>query len=110
MQQGFTLLKIRYMPSLPKDSTQLRAFVGLINYYGKFIPQVATHMGPLYKLLEKNHKWSWTDAEECHHAYLKCKEMLTCDAVLAHYDSTKPMKLACDVSAYGLGTVISHTL
>ena len=32
---------------LPKDITQLRAFVGLINYYGKFIPQVATHMAPL---------------------------------------------------------------
>ena len=31
----------------PKDITQLRAFVGLINYNGKFIPQVATHMAPL---------------------------------------------------------------
>ena len=67
---------------VPKDITQLRAFVGLINYYGKFIPQVATHMAPLYKLMENNHKCSWT--EECHNAYLKCKEMLTCDAVLAH--------------------------
>ena len=82
--------------------------MGLINYYGKFIPQVATHMAPLYKLMEKNHKWSWT--EECHNAYLKWKEMLTCDAVLAHYDSTKPIKLACDASAYGLGAVLSHTL
>ena len=58
-------------------------------------------MAPLYKLMEKNHKWAWT--EECHNAYLKCKEMLTCEAALAHYDSTKPMKLACDASAYGLG-------
>ena len=93
---------------VPKDITQLRAFVSLINYYGKFIPQVATYMAPLYKLMEKNHKWSWT--EECHNAYLKCKEMLTCDAVLAYYDSTKPIKLACDASAYGLGAVLSHTL
>ena len=54
---------------VPKDITQLRAFVGFINYYGKFILQVATHMAPLYKLMEKNHKWSWT--EECHNAYLK---------------------------------------
>ena len=82
--------------------------MGLINYYGKFIPQVATHMAPLYKLMEKNQKWSWT--EECQAAYLQCKEMLTCDAVLAHYDSGKPIKLACDASAYGLGAVLSHTL
>ena len=67
-------------------------------------------MAPLYKLMEKNHKWSWTDHEECHNAYLKCKEMLTCDAVLACYDSTKPIKLACDASAYGLEAVLSHTL
>ena len=32
---------------VPNDITQLRAFVGLINYYGKFIPQVATHMASL---------------------------------------------------------------
>ena len=83
----------------------MRAFVGILNYYGKFILQVVTHMTPLYKLMEKNHKWSWT--EECHYAYLKCKEMLTCDAVLAHYDSTKPIKLACNASGYGLGAVLS---
>ena len=31
---------------IPQDITQLRAFVGLLNYYGKFIPQVATPCGP----------------------------------------------------------------
>ena len=30
----------------PNNITQLRAFACLINYYGKFIPQVATHMAP----------------------------------------------------------------
>ena len=93
---------------VPSDITQLRAFVGLLNYYGKFIPQVATHMTPLYKLMEKDHKWLWS--AECQDAFLKCKELLTCEAVLAHYDSAKPIKLACDASAYGLGAVLSHTL
>ena len=73
---------------VPSDITQLRAFVGLLNYYGKFIPQVATHMTPLYKLMEKDHKWLWS--AECQDAFLKCKELLTCEAVLAHYDSAKP--------------------
>ena len=90
----------------PNNITQLRAFAGLLNYYGKFLPQVATHMAPLYKLMEKDCKWEWTD--DCNQAFLKCKDMLTCDAVLVHYDSAKPIKLACDASSYGLGAVLSH--
>ena len=38
----------------PEDVSQLRAFVGLMNYYGKFIPQISTLLAPLYKLLEKD--------------------------------------------------------
>ena len=79
---------------VPSDITQLRAFVGLVNYYGKFIPQVATHMTLLYKVTEKDHKWLW--GAEYQDAFLKCKELLTYQAVLAHYDSAKPFKLACD--------------
>ena len=93
---------------VPSDITQLRAFVGLLKYYGKFIPQVATHMTPLYKLMEKDHKWLWS--AECQDAFFKYKELLTCEAVLAHYDSVKPIKLACDASTYGLEVVLSHTL
>lgn len=103
-----TTEKVRAIKEAPKpcNITQLRAFAGLINYYGKFLPQIATHMAPLYKLMEKDHKWEWTD--ECNRAFLKCKDMLTCDAVLVHYDSKKPIKVACDASSYGLGAVLSH--
>ena len=34
--------------------------------------------------------------------------MLKSDAVLVHYDSTRPIKLTCDASSYGLGVVLSH--
>jgi len=34
--------------------------------------------------------------------------MLASDAVLVHYGSTRPIKLACDGFLYGLGTVLSH--
>ena len=64
-------------------------------------------MAPLYKLMEKDHKWVWSG--ECHDA-LKCKELITCKTVLAHFDSAKSIKLAYDAPAYGLGEVLSHTL
>ena len=56
--------------------------------------------------MEKDHTWEWIN--ECNNAFVKCKDMLTCEAVLVHYDSTKPIKLACDASSYGLGAVLSH--
>jgi len=55
---------------IPQNITQLRAFVGLLNYYSKFIPQVATHVAPLYKLLKKDMKWGWN--EECETALKTC--------------------------------------
>ena len=37
-------------------------------------------------------------------------DILSSDRVLAHYDPSKPLLLACDVSQYGMGVVLSHKL
>ena len=36
------------------------------------------------------------------------KDVITADTVLAHFDPSLPMTLACDASSYGLGAVLSH--
>ena len=79
-----------------------------MNYYRKFIPQAASRLAPLYKLLEKNSTWQWT--VECNNVFQECKSLLTSDAVLAHYETKKQLKLSCDASQYGLGAVLSHVL
>ncbi|XP_021379798.1 uncharacterized protein K02A2.6-like [Mizuhopecten yessoensis] len=45
---------------VPETVTQLRAFLGLVNYYGKFLQNLSTVLRPLHQLLEKDTKWSWT--------------------------------------------------
>ena len=90
----------------PQNVSQLCAFLGLINYYTKFIPQAASILTSLYKLLGKNSHWQWTD--ECSQVFETCKSLLTSEAVLVHYDVTKQLKLSCDASQYGLGAVLSH--
>ena len=43
--------------SIPKNITELRAFLGLLNYYGKFIPNLSSTLHPLYQLLTHGTKW-----------------------------------------------------
>ncbi|XP_038069806.1 uncharacterized protein K02A2.6-like [Patiria miniata] len=60
------------------------------------------------KLLEKNHKWAWST--ECETAFEQAKTLITSEEVLTHYDPKLPVKLACDASPYGLGSVMSHVM
>ncbi len=92
----------------PKNVTRLRSFLGIINYYSKFLPNLSTRLRPLYNLLLKNKRWIWTPEHDT--AFKLTKDALQTDAVLIHYDSTKPLILACDASEYGLGAVLSHVL
>ena len=43
----------------PKNIQQLKAYLGLINYYSKFMPNLATLLNPLYFLLRSSTKWRW---------------------------------------------------
>lgn len=43
----------------PQDVTQLRSFLGNVQYYVKFLPELATHLVPLHRLLQKDVKWLW---------------------------------------------------
>ena len=96
---------IRNAPE-PKDITQLKSFLGAVNYYGKFLPDLSTVLAPLYQLLQKNTKWSWGRSQSM--AVESVKELLTSDRVLVHYDPSRELVLACDASPYGVGAVLSH--
>ena len=90
----------------PKDEQQLQSFLGLLNYYGKFLPNLSTKLAPLHSLLEKGKGWQWTKAHQ--NAFDSAKELLTSSKVLTHFDSKKEVILACDASPYGVGAVLAH--
>ena len=90
----------------PTNVQELRAFLGLVNYYGKFIHRLSALTYPLNRLLCKRARWVWNKA--CQEAFMKLKAQLASAEVLAHYDMHLPLKLDCDASAYGLGAVLSH--
>ena len=90
----------------PRNAQELRSFLGLLHYYGKFLPNLSTLLHPLNALLRADSKWVWS--EECTKSFESAKELLSKAPVLAHYDPSLPIKLAGDASAYGIGAVISH--
>ena len=91
----------------PQNIQQLRAFLGLLHYYGKFIPNLSSILHPLNLLLKSRSSWKWSQA--CAKAFQQAKDKLADAPVLAHYDTTRKLKLATDASSYGIGAVISHT-
>jgi len=92
----------------PTNVTELRSFLGLVNYYHRFLPNLATTLQPVYDLLKSGAIFKWNN--QCEKAFEKVKQDLVSDNVLAHYDLNLPLKLACDASSTGLGAVLSHVM
>ena len=92
----------------PENVSQLRSFLGLINYYNRFLPNGSTVLHPLYQLLEQDREWQWTG--QCERAFTEAKRMITSEQVLTHYDPALPVRLACDASLTDIGAVLSHVM
>ena len=92
----------------PENLTQLRAFLGMVNYYARFLPNLASVLHPPNQLSQKDVKFQWTSATQ--KAFEKVKKLITSDTVLTHYNPDLPVRLTCDSSAYSLGAVISHVM
>ena len=56
----------------PENLTQLRAFLGMINYHGKFIRNLSSILQPLNQLLQGNQEFKWSP--RCEEAFKKAKD------------------------------------
>ena len=80
----------------PSNVSQLRSFLGSVQFYNKFLPEMSTNSKPLYHLTEKYTKWKWEEPQQ--DALQKLKQMLTNNTVLAHFDPSCPIGISCDAS------------
>ena len=90
------------------ESSQLKSFLGMLQYYHRHLPNRATTFEQLHSLLRKGIKWDWGVQQQV--AFEKAKKILARSELLVHYDPQKLLVLAMDVSPYGLGAVLSHVL
>uniref|UniRef100_H3B9C4 ribonuclease H n=1 Tax=Latimeria chalumnae TaxID=7897 RepID=H3B9C4_LATCH len=84
-------------------ATKLKSYLGLLNDYNRFLPNLSALLMPLQLPLQKYVKWYWGCVQEKAFEASKTKG-------LAHYDEDKELILSCDASPYGIGTVLSHRM
>ena len=62
----------------PQNRSELQSFLGLVNYYRKFIPNMSTLVSPLNQLLSKDTPWCWSP--ECKGSFQALKGTLASSA------------------------------
>lgn len=95
---------------LPKTVKQLRRFLGMVNFYRRFLPQSASIQAPLNALLTGCIKSSHPVdlSGDALLAFHKCKESLAKAALLAHPDCQANLALVTDASDLAMGAVLQQ--
>jgi len=88
----------------PTKVHELRSFLGLVNYYRRFIKGYSARAAPLTDLLKKNRPWEWSP--ECQHAFEDLKKAVCEDPVLSLPDHSKPFEVHTDASDFAIGGVL----
>ncbi|GBG87655.1 hypothetical protein CBR_g45808 [Chara braunii] len=96
---------IRDWPT-PRTLTELRSFLGLANYYRKFVRNFSTIVAPLRRLLKKEAIWQWD--KDCTSALKKLKRALIEYPVLKVADPSLPFVVTTDGSQHGIGAVLQQ--
>jgi len=91
---------------VPTSLKQLRAFLGIAEYYRRFLKGFSKKAAPLNDLLKKGHNYQWTPA--CQSAFQELKDALRSPPILALPDDTGVFYLDTDASDKSIGAVLSQ--
>jgi len=92
---------------VPRNIKEVQKFLGLANYYRRFIKDFAKIAAPLHVLVRKEQKWKWKWEEEQEEAFGRLKRAFTTEPVLAIPDIDRKMRVEVDASNYATGGVLS---
>ena len=89
----------------PQCVKDIQKFLGLVNYYRRFIKDFAVIARPLHDMVKKDKRWEWTEKQK--EVFRKLKERFTKEQVLAVPDLDKKMRMEVDALDYVTGGVLS---
>ena len=84
---------------------ELQSFIGIAQYYKRFILNFANKANPLYLLLKKNQIFKWKEKQE--KAFQIIKKELSNSPVIAYLNFDKPFILYTDASYIRLGAILA---
>jgi hypothetical protein len=95
----------------PKTASQLRRFLGMLNFYRRFLPHTAATEAPLHYALscprvKGSHPITWTP--QLLKSFEECKASLSRATLLAHPDPTAPLALVTYASTSAMGAVLQQ--
>lgn len=91
---------------IPKNSKQVKSFIGLTSYYRKFVPNFSSIAEPLHRLTRKKIDFVWD--QNCQAAFDTLKQHLVNLPILQFPDFEKTFTLTTDASDYVLGSILSQ--
>jgi len=90
---------------VPRNVKEVQKFLGLANYYRRFIKNFAKVAVLLHVLVRKEQKWKWEEEQE--EAFRRLKKAFTTEPVLAILDIDREMRVEVDTSDYATGGILS---
>lgn len=88
----------------PINLSELRGYLGFLNYLRRFIPEFASVVSPFGTLLKGKQKWVWTNEHE--QVFLNVREILKKPLVNVHFDENAPLILQTDASNGGIAGIL----
>lgn len=88
----------------PQTVEELRSFLGLVTYVGRFLPDLATATAALRKLTHAGEKFRWEQEHE--NAFQKVKRLICDLKTLRYFDNKLRTRVIADASPVGLGAVL----
>ena len=102
----------------PQKQRALRRYLGMINYYHRFIPNCVDKLTPLNQLLtatneghtrlslKSNFDLKWNESSNS--VFIESKQIVANATLLVHPDHTAPLNITCDASYFAVGEVLQQ--
>lgn len=88
----------------PQSVSEVKSFLGLVNFNARFIPDLATVAEPLRRLTKKGEPFVFGPEQQA--AFAELKRRLTQAETLGYFDRSAKTKIIADASPVGLGAVL----